>query len=76
VDPVAAAGGGRQDHRRVLAFSAERLSRLKIWKPSPKIEPKAIERFQDILVQGNVLETAKRVKFETLVLSEFANKAK
>jgi NitT/TauT family transport system substrate-binding protein len=60
----------------VLAFSAERLSRLKIWKPNPKIEPKAIERFQDILVQGNVLETAKRVKFETLVLSEFANKAK
>ena len=36
----------------------------------------AIERFQDILVQGHVLEDAKRVKFDKLVLSEFANKAK
>jgi hypothetical protein len=27
-------------------------------------------------VQGNVLESSKRVKFDTLVLSEFANKAK
>ena len=27
-------------------------------------------------VQGNVLENSKRVKFETLVLTEFANKAK
>ena len=35
-----------------------------------------MERFQDILVQGNVLDNDKRVKFETLVLSEFANKAK
>jgi NitT/TauT family transport system substrate-binding protein len=61
---------------QALANSAERLRRLNIWKANPKIEPKAIERFQDILVQGNVLETSKRVKFETLVLSEFANKAK
>jgi NitT/TauT family transport system substrate-binding protein len=61
---------------QALANSAERLGRLNIWKANPKIEPKAIERFQDILVQGNVLETSKRVKFETLVLSEFANKAK
>ena len=61
---------------QALANAAERLRRLNIWKANPKIEPKAIERFQDILVQGNVLETSKRVKFETLVLSEFANKAK
>ena len=61
---------------QALTNSAERLRRLNIWKASPKIEPKAIERFQDILVQGHVLEDAKRVKFETLVLTEFADKAK
>ena len=61
---------------QALTNAAERLRRLNIWKSTPKIEPKAIERFQDILVQGNVLETGKRVKFETLVLSEFADKAK
>ena len=61
---------------KALAAAAERYRKLKIWKSTPKIEPKAMEKFQDILVQGNVLEKAKRVKFETLVLTEFANKAK
>ena len=42
----------------------------------PVIEPKAIDKFQDILVQGNVLEPGKRVKFTDLVLTEFASKAK
>jgi NitT/TauT family transport system substrate-binding protein len=40
------------------------------------IEPAAIEKFQDILVEGHVLEQAKRVKFADLVLTEFAAKAK
>ena len=35
-----------------------------------------MEKFQDILVQGHVLEHGKRVKFADLVLTEFANKAK
>ena len=59
-----------------LTAAAERYRKLNIWKSTPKIEPKAIEKFQDILVEGNVLDKAKRVKFETLVLTEFANKAK
>jgi NitT/TauT family transport system substrate-binding protein len=61
---------------KALEAAAVRYRKLKIWKDTPKIEPAAIERFQDILVQGNVLEQAKRVKFDTLVLTEFANKAK
>jgi NitT/TauT family transport system substrate-binding protein len=61
---------------KALVAAAERYRKLKIWKDTPKIEPKPIEKFQDILVQGNVLDKAKRVKFETIVLTEFANKAK
>lgn len=61
---------------KALAAAAERYRRLNIWKSTPKIEPKAIEKFQDILVQGKVLDSAKRVKFESIVLTEFANKAK
>jgi NitT/TauT family transport system substrate-binding protein len=61
---------------KALEAAAVRYRKLKIWKDTPKIEPAAIERFQDILVQGNVLEQAKRVKFDTLVVTEFANKAK
>jgi hypothetical protein len=40
------------------------------------IEPAAMEKFQDILVQGGVLEQAKRVKFQDLVVTEFFNKVK
>jgi NitT/TauT family transport system substrate-binding protein len=58
-----------------LASGAERYRKLRIWKSTPVIEPKAIERFQDILVEGGVLETAKRVKFQDLVRTEFAGKA-
>jgi NitT/TauT family transport system substrate-binding protein len=61
---------------KALVAAAERYRKLNIWKSTPKIEPKAIEKFQDILVEGNVLDKAKRVKFETLVLTQFADKAK
>jgi len=40
------------------------------------IEPKAIDRFQDILVNGHVLDQAKRVKFTDLIRTEFAARAK
>jgi len=61
---------------KALVGAAQRYQRLKIWKSTPVIEPAAIEKFQDILVQGHVLEQAKRVKFADLVLTEFAAKAK
>jgi NitT/TauT family transport system substrate-binding protein len=61
---------------KALIASAERYQKLKIWKSSPVIEEKPIERFQDILVNGNVLEKGKRVKFSDLIRTEFASKAK
>jgi NitT/TauT family transport system substrate-binding protein len=61
---------------KALVGAAQRYQRLKIWKSTPVIEPAAIEKFQDILVQGHVLDQAKRVKFSDLVLTEFAAKAK
>jgi NitT/TauT family transport system substrate-binding protein len=61
---------------KAMVAGVERYRDLSIWKSTPAIEAKAIERFQDILVQGNVLEPAKRVKFENLVLTEFASKAR
>jgi NitT/TauT family transport system substrate-binding protein len=61
---------------KALLAAAQRYQRLKIWKSTPVIEPAAIEKFQDILVQGHVLDAGKRVKFADLVLTEFAAKAK
>jgi NitT/TauT family transport system substrate-binding protein len=61
---------------KALVGAAERYQRLKIWKHTPVIEPAAMEEFQDILVQGHVLEAAKRVSFADLVVTRFAAKAK
>jgi NitT/TauT family transport system substrate-binding protein len=61
---------------QALVGAATRYQRLKIWKSTPVIEPAAIEKFQDILVQGHVLDAGKRVKFADVVLTEFAAKAK
>ena len=60
---------------QTLGFAIERYRKTRMWKTSPIIDPPAIERFQDILVQGGVLEQAKRVRFDDLVTNEFARKA-
>ncbi len=62
-------------NREALVAAAQRYPRLKIWKTTPVIEPAAIEKFQDILVQGHVLDADKRVNFDDLVTNEFAKKA-
>jgi NitT/TauT family transport system substrate-binding protein len=59
-----------------LTSATERYRTLKIWKSTPVIDPAGLDTFQDLLVQANVLEPAKRVKFADLVRPEFANKAK
>jgi NitT/TauT family transport system substrate-binding protein len=63
-------------NQKALVGAAQRYQRLKIWKSTPVIEPAALETFQDILVQGHVLDASKRVKFQDLVVTEFAAKAK
>jgi len=59
-----------------LIAATNRYRKLKIWKSSPAIDAKAIEKFQDILVEGKVLDPAKRVEYQDLVLTQFANAAK
>jgi NitT/TauT family transport system substrate-binding protein len=60
---------------QALTNAATRYQTLKMWKSSPVIEPAAISKFEDILVDGHVLDADKRVKFEDLVRTEFASKA-
>jgi NitT/TauT family transport system substrate-binding protein len=62
-------------NRQALINATARYQSLKIWKTTPVIDPKAIDRFEDILIHGHVLDEAKRVKFSDLVLTEFADKA-
>jgi NitT/TauT family transport system substrate-binding protein len=60
---------------QALTAAVERYQKLKIWKASPAIEPQPVEKFQDILVRGHVLDADKRVKFQDLVRTDFAAKA-
>jgi NitT/TauT family transport system substrate-binding protein len=59
-----------------LTAAAERYRSLKLWMTTPVVEPRAMEKLQDVLVQGNVLEAAKRVKFADVVVTGFAAKAR
>ena len=63
-------------NQQALTSAAERYQKLKIWKSTPVIEPQAIDKFENILVHGHVLDDNKRVKFADLVRTEFAVKAK
>jgi NitT/TauT family transport system substrate-binding protein len=62
--------------QKILVSAAQRYKTLNIWKTTPVIEPQAMTRFQDVLVNGKVLDNAKRVKFEDIVNMDFARKAK
>lgn len=53
----------------------ERYRTLKIWKTVPSIAPSSLERFQDILVQSQALDAGKRVRFDSVVVTQFAEKA-
>jgi len=63
-------------NQQALVAGIERYRKFNIWKSTPKINPSSLEKLQDILVQGGVLEPAKRVKFADLMRPEFGNKAK
>jgi NitT/TauT family transport system substrate-binding protein len=61
---------------QALAAATERYRKLGIWKTTPAIEEKPMEKFQDILIQGNVLDANKRVKFKDWVITAFTDKVK
>jgi NitT/TauT family transport system substrate-binding protein len=60
---------------QALLAGLERYRGLSIWKATPTVDLASLEKFQDILVQGRVLEPAKRVKVANLVRPEFAEAA-
>lgn len=59
-----------------LVKAIDRYRANKIWKTQPLVEKAAIEQLQDMLIASGVLESARRVKYEDVVVTEFATKAK
>lgn len=50
--------------------------RYNVWKKSPLVEPAAISKYQDLLIQAGVLEANKRVTYEQVVAPQFAKAVK
>ncbi len=57
-----------------LAAAIERYRGIGLWKTRPMVEKAAMDSLQDMLVASGVLEPAKRVKYEQLVVTDFAAK--
>ena len=58
-----------------LTKTIERYQKLQIWNPTPVPVPEQIERLQDVMVSGGVLDKAKRVKYADIIDDSFAKKA-
>ncbi len=59
-----------------LIGAIERYRGIGLWKTNPTVERVAVESLQDMLVASGVLEQAKRVKYEQIVVTDFTTKAK
>ncbi len=59
----------------LIAQSVDRYRSLHILKTNPLVEKKAIDKLQDLLVEGGLLKTSDRVKYEDIVETRFAQKA-
>ena len=58
-----------------LVTAIERYRTIGLWKTNPTVEKESMETLQDMLIASGMLSADKRVKYEQLVVQEFALKA-
>jgi len=58
-----------------IVTAVDRYKKLHIWKVTPLVESAAMDKLQDMLSASGLLDKSKRVKYEELVVTEFAKKA-
>lgn len=59
-----------------LVSAVDRYRGIGLWKTNPTVERSAIDALQDMLVASGILDQGKRVKYEQVVVNDFAAKAK
>ncbi|MNJ67411.1 hypothetical protein D3C77_635830 [compost metagenome] len=52
----------------------ERYKQYQIWKTTPLVTAEAMNRLQDMLIASAVMKDTARVKYEDVVVADFANK--
>lgn len=58
-----------------LVAAVERYRGIDLWKDNPTVERQAIKSLQDMLIASGVLDSAKRVTYEQVVVTDFSAKA-
>ncbi len=53
----------------------ERYKKYQIWKSSPLVTAEAMKQLQDMLIASAVMKDSARVKYEDVVVADFAKKA-
>jgi NitT/TauT family transport system substrate-binding protein len=59
-----------------IASAIDRYKKNNLWKSTPVVEEGAINKLQDMLVASGVLEAGKRVKYQDVVVTNFAKAVK
>lgn len=59
-----------------IVSAVNRYRAVKLWRTDPVVYEKPMEQLQDILIAGGVQKPGERVKYETIVNTTFAEKAK
>lgn len=59
-----------------LVAAVERYRAIGLWKTNPTVERAAIDALQGMLVANGVLDAAKRVRYEQVVVTDFMSAAK
>lgn len=57
-----------------IVDAIERYKQYQIWKTTPLVTPQAMNQLQDMLVASAVMKESARVKYEDVVIADFANK--
>lgn len=59
---------------KAVAEAIERYKKYQIWKSTPLVTAQAINQLQDMLVASSVMKDSARVKYEDVVVPDFARK--
>jgi len=61
---------------KVVAEAIARYKTYRIWKTSPRVTAQAIEQLQDMLIASAVMKAAERVRYDDVVITDFAERVR
>ena len=63
------------EKKSAVTEAIERYKQYQIWKTTPLVTAEAMNQLQDMLIASAVMKDSARVKYEDVVVADFAKKA-